>query len=141
VNDAFTPMSSEWAMAVDAATGIATSAPVIAAMVSVLRTYFNSIPFAMRARRSTRPWMWAAFLCSGAIGASGRAVSFRHDSRGMIRPAGLLPDGCEAVGAVRSPAHTWVRGFDSDVALTGLIATIRDQIPLVICDRARISVQ
>ncbi|EUA18204.1 hypothetical protein I552_9430 [Mycobacterium xenopi 3993] len=61
------------------AVGDATSAPAMPAMTSVLWTVFNIVPFAVRARRS-KPTDVGRVPGSGGVGASRRAVSFRHDS-------------------------------------------------------------
>ncbi len=59
--------------AVAVADGMVTSAPVIAASTSVLRTFFNIFPFAVRARQS-KPTLVGLSACLVRNGASGRAV-------------------------------------------------------------------
>jgi hypothetical protein len=85
--------------------------PVIAARMSVLRTFFKFSSF-RGARAKADPPEWVEVLGWCRIGALGRAVSFGHDSGGRsICPAGYYP-GLRRIHAVRSPAHTRVRGFN-----------------------------
>ena len=83
------PIASAFAVAV----GTVTSAPAIAASMSVLRAFFKSVPFAVRAPKQLTGV--GEGVLSGwspdEIGALERAVSFWHDSGGPHRPGGLLP--------------------------------------------------
>jgi hypothetical protein len=88
----FMPIASALALA----DGSVASVPVIAARTSVFRTFFNIVPFAVRARQS-KPTVVDGVLVGMRRGVLGRAVSFWHDSGGLIRPAANARrprDGC-----------------------------------------------
>jgi hypothetical protein len=54
------------ATALDMVRGAATSTPVIAAVVSVWRTFFNIVPFAGE-RDEASPRMWAGACCQAGL--------------------------------------------------------------------------
>jgi hypothetical protein len=129
------PIVSALAVAV----GNVTSAPVIAASMSVLRTFFNYVPFAVRARQSN-PQLWVDVPCSTGPDRIGiEEVLWGVPSRsgttaGGVRPDGLgarLRGGCRR----RSPAHTRVRGLIfvyCALPVLGYRRTVRDGSAFVI---------
>ena len=109
------PIVSAFAVAV----GTVTSSPVIAASMSVLRTFFNYVPFAVRARQSN-PQLWVDVPCSTGPDRIGiEEVLWGVPSRSGTTAGGVLPDGlvpaCAAAVAVRNPAHTRFRGLNFSV--------------------------
>jgi hypothetical protein len=99
------------AVALDSVSGAVASTPVIAAMVSVWRTFFNIVPFA-GARAEVSPAMWAG-TCVQAGGCFESCRLVRARQRGREQPTGLSPDGyTEASSPSAASAHTRVRGFD-----------------------------
>jgi hypothetical protein len=105
------PIVSALAVAV----GTVTSAPVIAASMSVLRTFFNYVPFAVRARQSN-PRLWVGRTLFGRSGSDRiEEALWGVPSRSGTTAGGVLPDGlvpaCAAAVAVRNPAHTRFRGL------------------------------
>ena len=124
---AFGSMPTASALAV-AVHGRVASVPVIAATMSVLRTFFKF--FLSRCARQSKPTVWVGCFVPCGIAALGRAVSFWHGSGRARSARRLLPPAAAAV-AVRSPAHTRVRGFNFPLrfqARLGLQRTVRDQI-------------
>jgi hypothetical protein len=106
------------AVALDSVRGAVASTPVIAAMVSVWRTFFNIVPFA-GARAEVSPAMWAG-TCVQAGGCFESRRLVRARQRGRARPTGLSPDGhTEASSPSAASAHTRIRVFDFALTFTG----------------------
>jgi hypothetical protein len=68
---------------VDSVSGVVASTPVIAAMRSVWRTFFNIVPFA-GARAEVKPSDMGFVPVFRRVATSSRAVSIRHDSKGEL---------------------------------------------------------
>ena len=121
------PIVSALAVAV----GTVTSAPVIAASMSVVRTFFNYVPFAVRARQSN-PQLWVDIPCSTGPDRIGfEVVLWGVPSRSGTTAGGVLPDGlvpaCAAAVAVRSPAHTRFRGLNFSLLSVARFGLHRDR--------------
>jgi len=112
---------SAFAVAVDKANGATTSAPPIMAVLRVLRTFFNGIPFDVRVPIASPP-MWAAgaYLRRGVF--VGRAISVRHDSEGRLCPAGMHPAAAAGDDFSRAFGSPLTRG----IVLLKLLAPLRD---------------
>ena len=100
------PIGSAWAVA----DGMVTSVPVTAARMSVLRTLYKIVPFAVRAPKQAHR-CGLKVLGSCWVGALGCAVSFRHSSGEVAGPKA----GCHrpAAGGLsrprrRSHAGPWI---------------------------------
>src|ERR1700744_1336533 len=100
------PIGSAWSVA----DGMVTSVPVTAARMSVLRTLYKFVPFAVRAPKQAHR-CGLKVLGSCWVGALGCAVSFRHSSGEVAGPKA----GCHrpAAGGLsrprrRSHAGPWI---------------------------------
>ena len=108
-----TRSKSAEAIALVSVSGAEASTAVSAAMRSVWRTFFNIVPFA-GARAEASPAMWVACRFLGRLDTSNRAVSIRHDSRGVSQHRAVARRPHGGVVAVRSPrshAGPWFRSF------------------------------
>jgi hypothetical protein len=95
-----------------------------AAMVSALLTYFNIVPFALRALKQAHSCEPSAGIPAGWCFKTCRLVPARQRRHDL--PDEVHPGGCEAVDAVRSSAHTRVLGFDFVLPVCGPTRTVRD---------------
>jgi len=101
--------------------------PVTVARMSVLRTFLNIVSF--RGARAPKQAHGCGLkgVGSSRMGALERAVWFGHDSGGPDLPGGLLPTGCGLASALRSPAHTRVRGFNFRYSFVTRLRANRDR--------------
>ena len=117
----------------DRVSGAAASTPVIAAVLSVWRTFFNIVPFAVRAPKQTQrsgrvPVSWRVYCFE-----SRRLVQARQ--RGREPPTGLLPGGCTGASSPSAaPAHTRFRGFDLYLPLSGRKGPYENELHSSSCD-------
>src|SRR5271156_5979578 len=100
-------------MALDKVSGAAASTPVIAAMVSVWRTFYNIVPFAgARAEASPAMWAGAGFLAGLMLrGAPSRSGTTAGAGAADPAPGRRLHGGFVAVRSPRSHAGPWIRFF------------------------------
>ena len=122
------------ASALALADGTVTSVPVIAARMSVLRTFFKVVPFAVRAPKQTHGCGFGVLLskwnkCSGTC----RLVRARQ--RGRDRPASYRPPTAWRLTPTAAPlTRGSVDSIFSLLSITrfGLTGTVREPIAFVI---------